>query len=396
MRLRTIGLSLAAAVFAFVTPAQSQENVPGVTEDTIKIGLFAPLSGPLVGFGYDPLYASKMWFDHINEQGGIHGREIETLIADTKCDINEALASVKKFVSVDEVFLLLGGSCTPVVQATQEYITREKVPLVSLNAGADAGAFPPTRYFFAGPVGTQLSSGGAVMQFAIEALDAESVAIMVHDDDSGTFNLEGAEATAEEAGVEVVAVERVAKDAVDLTAPMLNVRAANPDVIVLILYPAPTALAMQQYGAFGMSQPVVTGVQSVTNPAEFAKNVANDAALANFYFGTPLAPQEDLQKWADMYEQAYPDREAGPWVPFGLPSAMAITKALEKAGPDLTREKFVDAMETLEFETGVLAGPSAYGPERRDAFRSMAFVKFDGENLERQEGVYTWDGARSQ
>ena len=393
MKLHRLVLPAIAVLVAAITAAQAQDQ-PGVTNDAIRIGLVAPLSGPLVGFGYDPLYASKMWFDKVNADGGIYGRKIELIIDDSKCEIPVMLALVKRLVSVDKVFLIEGGSCSPVAQAAQEYVTREKVPMITLNAGADAGAFPPTRYFFAGPVGTQLSSGGAVMQFAIKSLGAKSVAILVHDDDSGTANLAAAKATAEKARIAVKSVERVSKKAVDLTAAMLNVRAANPDAIVAILYPAQTALSVQKYGEFAMKQPVITGVQSVTNPAEFAENVGNDAALANFYFGTPLAPDAEIAKWTELYRAAYPDRKPGPWVAFGIPSAMAITIALKKAGPELTREKFIDAMDTLEFESGALAGPSRYAPDRRDGFRSMAFVKFDGKKLTRQEGVFTWAGER--
>ena len=105
---------------------------------------------------------------------------------------------------------------------------------------------------------------------------------------------------------------------------------------------------------------------------------------------------DKLQKWADMYKTAYPTRQPGPWISFGIPSAMAITMALDKAGPDLTRESFIDAMETLNFESGALAGPTAYGKDRHDGFRSMAFNKFDGEAVTRVPGIYTWDGSISQ
>jgi branched-chain amino acid transport system substrate-binding protein len=48
---------------------------PGLTDNEIVIGLFGPLSGPLVGFGLDPVNAAKMWYDDINKKGGIHGRK---------------------------------------------------------------------------------------------------------------------------------------------------------------------------------------------------------------------------------------------------------------------------------------------------------------------------------
>ena len=52
------------------------------------------------------------------------------------------------------------------------------------------------------------------------------------------------------------------------------------------------------------------------------------------------------QKWLALYKQYYPDRKPGAFMTYGLPSAMAVTRALEKAGRDVTRESFIDALET--------------------------------------------------
>jgi branched-chain amino acid transport system substrate-binding protein len=129
--------------------------------------------------------------------------------------------------------------------------------------------------------------------------------------------------------------------------------------------------------------------------AVFARNVGNDAALVNFYYGSPLNDLTDgpkQQKWIKLYKQYYPDRTPGAFMTYGLPSAMAITRALEKAGRDLTREKFVSAMETLDFDTEVLAGPIAFSPTRRDGHRASIFIKFDGKTHTQMPGSYEWNG----
>ena len=161
-------------------------------------------------------------------------------------------------------------------------------------------------------------------------------------------------------------------------------------------YPAPAVLIAQKYAEYGMTKiPLVQAVQGVPIPAVFAKNVGNDAALVNFYYGSPLNDLTDgpkQQKWIQLYKQYYPDRTPGAFMTYGLPSAMAITMALEKVGKDLTREKFVDAMETLNFDTGVLAGPIAFAKDRRDGHRASIFIKFDGKAHKLMPGTYFWNG----
>src|SRR5262245_28811480 len=96
-------LGLAAALGLSAGQATAAE--PGLTDTEITIGLFGPLSGPLVGYGVDPVNAAKMWYDDINKKGGIHGRKIKLVIEDDKCTANDLVAVVKKLVTVDNVFM---------------------------------------------------------------------------------------------------------------------------------------------------------------------------------------------------------------------------------------------------------------------------------------------------
>ncbi|MEO6626658.1 MAG: ABC transporter substrate-binding protein, partial [Burkholderiaceae bacterium] len=395
MKLFRRGAAILAAVFAMQAPAALAAEV-GVTDTEITIGVFGPMSGQLAAFGFDPVQAAKMWYEEVNKKGGIHGRKIKVIVEDDKCNPTEVVGIVKKFATVDKTFIANGGSCTAATVAAQEFATREKFPVVMLNAAGDGAVFPPTRYVFGAFGGTQRAVGGTIMEFAIKELKGKKVAYIADDNDFGNANWAVAKAVAERLGAQVVAVERIPPNINDVTAPMLKIRAANPDVIVSTSYPAATVLIAQKYAEFGMTKiPMVVAVQGVPIPAVFAKNVGNDAALVNLYYGSPLNDLTDgpkQQKWITMYKQYYPDRTPGAFMTYGLPSAMAITLAIEKAGRDLTREKFITALESVNFESGVLGGTTAFGPDRRDGYRSSVFIKFDGKTHTLMPGVYTWNG----
>jgi branched-chain amino acid transport system substrate-binding protein len=369
---------------------------PGLTDTEITIGLFGPLSGPLVGYGIDPINAAKMWYDDINKKGGVHGRKIKLVIEDDKCTANDLVAVVKKLVTVDNVFMLHGGSCTAALTAAQEYINREKVPYAMLNAAGDNAVIPPLRYTFGAFHGTQRVYAAALAGYAINELKVKRAAVIVHDDDYGKANLATTQAILEANKVEVVAAERIDPRITDVTAPMLKIRAAKPDVILSGAYPAPAVLIAQKYGEYGMtSVPLMQAVQGIPTPSVFAKNVGNPAALENFYHGwsfTDVGDEAIKKKYADMYKAAYPDREVGPFMITGLPSAIAVAAALEKAGRNLTRESFVAAMESLDIKPEIMAGPLQFSANRRDAMRSGFVVKYDGKTQKMMPGVYTWNG----
>lgn len=369
---------------------------PGVTDDEIVIGMHAPLSGPLVAYGTDPAQMAQMLYEQVNQRGGIHGRKIRVVIEDDKCMANALVAAVKKLVTVDKVFLLHGGSCTAPVTAAQEFITREKVPLVMLVAAGDAGVFPPIRYMFGSFQGTQRVFASALTEFAAKQLKSKRLAIIVHDDEYGNASMRASKAVAERYGMQVVAVERIPLNITDVTAPMLNIRAAKPDAIFNGGYPAPAVLITQKYAEYGMtSTAMLVATQGIPTASVFAKNVGNDAAFQNFYHSwayNDIGDEAVRTKYIGAYRARYPGREPGGFTVVGIPSAVTIIAALEKAGRNLTRERFVEAMESLDLKHEAVAGPIRFGPDRRDAVRDNLIVKFDGKVQKVMPGLYSWNG----
>ena len=182
---RAIVSSLA---FFALHPGIGHAAEPGVTDTEITIGLFAPMSGQLANFGFDPLQAAKMWYEEVNKKGGINGRKIKVIVEDDKCNPTEVVAVVKKLVTVDNVFMLNGGSCTAPAVAAQEFVTREKVPFVMLNAAGDGAVMPPTKYVYGAFGGTQRSVGATLMEFAVKELKGKKIAYFADDNEFGNSN----------------------------------------------------------------------------------------------------------------------------------------------------------------------------------------------------------------
>jgi branched-chain amino acid transport system substrate-binding protein len=396
--MRKIGVVVAATLLA-VGMARTSWAEDGVTDNEITIGVFAPLSGSLANYGTDVVNAAKMMYERANAAGGVNGRKIRFIIEDAKCSPNDANAVAKKLVTVDKVFLLNGGSCTGAASAIQGYVERVGVPHVMLNASGDPALFPPSKHVFGGFGGTQNTVGNAMMKFAIEKLRAKTVSYIATDDDYGLANYAAAKAVADAAGVKIVSYDRIPKQIDDVTPTMLRVLQAKPDVIISASYPQGAVLIAQARGNYGMTQPLIQATQGLSSPALFAKNVGDDSLLKDFYFTDVLIDQPDskaLQPFYDMYRTAYPDRkDIASYMPFGIASSMTVLDGLKRAGRNLTREGFVDALEKTNLDTGVYSGPVEFGKVRRDAVRSNNVLKFDGKTSE-VVGRYNWDGTSAR
>jgi len=122
MRIRVVlaGL-LGLAVGGMALPALA-------AEDTIKIALIEPFSGPVAAVGRDSLEAFEFYVDRINEAGGVlNGRKIEIVAFDNVMNAEKTTQQLRKAIDQDIRFISQGvGSnhALNIVKALQKYNKR--------------------------------------------------------------------------------------------------------------------------------------------------------------------------------------------------------------------------------------------------------------------------------
>lgn len=390
---RHIALGALAMLAASTAAVRAQE--PGVTPTSIKIGMFGPLSGSSMAYGFDVVNAARMYYDKINKDGGINGRKLEIVLEDDRCNANDVVAAVKKLVEQDHVFLLNGGSCSAPVVAAKDYVVRSGVPWVMLNASGDGALYPPQPNIFGALSISQRAMGGSIVEFATRELKGKKLGYINHDDAYGAWNLEAAQFQAKENGA-TLSVESVNPNITDVTAPILKLRAQGADVIIIATYARPAQLILKKAAELNLNKPIVIAVNAIANLKQLVENVGSKDAFRNVYIQELLAakPGSDKLAWVyEMYKKAYPDLAAKPdhpqvYMPYGIAPAMVVVKALQAAGPEPTRAKVIAAIEELNFDSGVMAGPIAFGPKERAGQKASIYFKFDGEAMTPVPGVF--------
>ncbi|MDB5861208.1 MAG: putative transporter, substrate-binding protein [Ramlibacter sp.] len=389
---KSIIAAIAASATTFCAFAQTE---PGLTDKTIKIGMFGPLSGNSMAYGFDVINAAKMYYDKVNKEGGINGRKIELVVEDDRCNANDLLAAVKKLTEQDKVFLLNGGSCSGAVVGAREYVERAQIPLVMLNASGDGALYPPSKYIYGAFSISQRAVGGSMVQFAAEHLKAKKIGYINHDDAYGGWNLEAAEFQSRKIGT-TLQVQSINPNITDVTAPMLKIRAANPDVLIITTYARPVSLLVKKAHELGWTKPIIVAVNGTADLTQLVENVGNKEAFKNVYLQEVMldvAGGPKLQWVYDMYKAYYPELAAKPgypqtYMPYGIPSAMTVVNALKAAGPQPTREKFLTALSKTKFDSKVMAGPIELTETDHAGQKSAIYLKFDGENKTVVPGSY--------
>jgi branched-chain amino acid transport system substrate-binding protein len=360
------GLALLALT---VVPGRAET---GVTNDTIKIGMFAPMTGTSSIFGRYTIGA-QAYYKMINDQGGINGRKIEVILEDDGCNPANAVAATKRLVSQDGVFAIHGGVCTAAVMAVKKELERQNVPFMNLGAAGSSLVDPIAPNLFS-PLPNTTVVGQTLVNFAMSRPDTKRLAIISHPDDWGKSQLDPAvKLLKEKYNIEFVENVTMERGATDLTPQILKLRASKPDVVLSFLYPTETAIFVRSAHKYGLDAPLLGCFGAPYE--DTVRRVDDPEATKNLYIFHALggsADGKEMSKWVDMVRKyGKPDETIGDYDLSGIGGAQVIVEALKKAGPDLTREKFIAALNTLkDFDTGLLSAPISFSPDDHAGVKS--------------------------
>ena len=354
---QSLRTGLAGLVMMGAALQAAQAEVPGVTADTIKIGSFAALTGPGYLYGKLPMNGIEVVFDQVNAAGGINGRKLELVREDDRCDPAAAIGAVKKLIYEDKVFAIIGGGCSNATFAAREALDEAKIPMIVMASVHDGITMPISPTIFSVATTSTIESQ-AQLDFAI-AQGAKRIAVISMRDAWGRARYTPLIEAFQKKGIKPVLDEEMAPDANDATAQVLRLKAANADAVLIVLYPKPAAIFMRDAQKLGF-KPLAVGQTGIADPAAFEDQVGSPGATATFRTismvrYTPEDPAVD--KWRKAIEAKFPGDRLSVFNLFGIGAAQVMVEGLKRAGPDLTREKLVAALNGLkDFQTDVYPG----------------------------------------
>lgn len=382
-------MGLAAGVCLVTGSAAVAQDTTGITKDSIKLGIFGPMTGSAALFG-KAVFGVEAVFKEVNDKGGIHGRKIELVREDTACDPSRGLAAYKKLVSQERVFAMNGGLCSNVMMAIKGEIEKSKVPVVVIGAASPRISDPLVANLFQ-PVATTDEIGKTVIDYAMSRPDTTKIAFVSHSDDWGKSNRDPAVAYLKEKfKLDPVADLTMERGSSDATPQILRLRNSGAQFVVLMMYPAEVAIFMRDAYKYGLKIPVL-GPQSISleDTRDRVGGLAAVRDMAVYYpYAKPLHSPE-MQKWGDLIKKYYPSERVESFSFLGMSGAYALVQALQDAGPDLTREKLITALDNIKnFDSGISSAPVTFSPENHAGIHGGAMAKFRGNDI---VVVKTWE-----
>lgn len=313
----------------------------------IKIGYVAPLSGPAENFGKPNYLAFKDYIDDINAAGGVGGRKIEVVLEDDKCTPDQAVRSVRKLIADSSILAILGLPCSAVAAAMPNIVRGAELAVLSASASGAPAKGAVENMFYVSP--STYNQGRGLIKWAASARGAKRIALLRATDAYGSLSYDGILSYISQMGLELVADEAANRDASDITAQFASIRKANPDVVLLAVYPTTAALYLRQTLRTDFKAPTLAMAA-----AEPVVDLVEPAALANFHTLTAYAaPVGDpkIQSYVDEYLRRHPEYARGslPALTFiGRSEGELLIEAISRVKGELTRSSLRDGFKSIQ------------------------------------------------
>jgi ABC-type branched-subunit amino acid transport system substrate-binding protein len=291
----------------------------------------------------------KGYFDYINAQGGVHGRQIRFIIEDDHYTPSDTSQVVRKLVEQDEIFALVGGLGTATHSAASQFLEENDVPDMFVLTGATKFTDPVVRTRFGGNP-DYITEGKILGQhIAAEYPDAK-LGLILQNDDFGVDGEKGLREGIEGSNIEVLEPQTYEATATDLTAQVQRLKNDGAEVLAIYALPPQGANAVKvAREVLDWNVPiVVTGVDATDIFISLA-GAENAEGVVSLVFAKQIYETDDpaVAEHINIMEQYGQGAPPSNLTLVGQAIAEFMVKVLEDTGPDLTRDSFLDAAENL-------------------------------------------------
>ena len=338
------------------------------------------MSGPAAYLGKLCTATLGIWKMYVNKKlGGINGRQVDFVVEDNKYDPVLTKTAFTKLVNQHKVFAILTVYGSSPCTAILEDIKKEKIPVVPTVASVQTMFDPPNRYLFWYAANGQ-DEGILFVDYVVNDMKVKKpkLGVIYQEDEWGKDGRKGVEMACKKYGLnaEYAPYKRGSKN---LSTQVMKMKAKGVTHCFFVGYAPVYAGLLKEAHKVGW-KPTFFGDYVSVDPRTF---IAGDLADGQYHIfawglrsegGKGWKQMEALFKAAGAEKLLHVPLMPAIWVPL-----MLTTKALQDCGKDLTREKFVTALEKIQdFDTGGM-GKIQYGPNSRKGTHTYRILKAEAK-----------------
>ena len=363
------------ALFASALSLIGLTSCKSSSEDTIKVGEFASLTGKEATFGISSHEGTLLAIEQANAAGGVLGKKLELLTEDNQTKAGEPANAVNKLISKDGVVAILGEVASSRSLEAAPICQQNQIPMIS-PASTNPSVTKEGDYIFR-VCFTDTFQGAALANFASGTLKAKKVAILtdVKSDYSKGLAKNFKSRFATNGGQVGIELDFNGGDK-DFKGQLTAIKSDVPDAIFLPGYYNDVALICIQAKQLGMNIPIFGGDGW---ESESLLTIGKDA-MEGHYFSTHCSPEQgtpEMVSFVESYKKRFNGKVPDAMAVLGYDSAMVLVDAMKRANSSQS-----SALRNAIAATKDFAGASGNITlnSERDALKALVFIQIkDGK-----------------
>ena len=258
-------------------------------QDTIKIGVIQPLSGPVAASGNYVRMGAEIARDWINGRGGVLGKQVQLLIEDNKSDPKEAATAAEKLIVKDKVPVIVGAWGSSMTLAAMPKLEEYGVPMVVETSSAATVTKRGNPWIFRISPPSEMEALG--LERYLKDLGVKKADFLAVNTDWGRGAVGAFGDILKKSGAGVGLAEFMEQSATDMNAQITKVKAGDADTLFVTTAVEQITLVLRQAQEQRLTRKIVTTGGS-SSPSQLIKQ-AGPAAEGTYHilFFLPWFPE---------------------------------------------------------------------------------------------------------
>jgi branched-chain amino acid transport system substrate-binding protein len=340
-------MKLKFAVFAFAFAGAALAQTQGVSKNEIVLGTAQDMSGPAVPFSKPAVNGMNMRIEEINAQGGIHGRKMRMVVEDHGYDPKKAVLAANKLTQKDKIFAIIGPLGTPTNLAAMPIYFEKNVPhLFPLSAAREM--YEPLHKLKYSTAATYFEQIRVGIKRLVKEKGYKRVCALYQDDDFGIEIMRGGEQALKELGMTYTERTTYKRAATEFSSQVQKMQGAGCEIIAL------GTIIRETIGVIGTARKLGYNPDFLGTTAAYLDlihKLGGPAMNGLYTMGTmnyPYAddPSKNVRDWYQAYKTKFKE-DPNLSAVYGYQFITLFATAAEKAGPNLTVDSLVKALDSL-------------------------------------------------
>lgn len=320
-------------------------NSETVREDSVLFGQSAALTGVAKHLGINMRAGILAAFNEINEKGGVYGRKLKLVSLDDSYEPELAVKNTRTLINKHKVFALIGAVGTPTSKAIAPIISEVSIPYIGPFTGAEFLRDASQKNVI-NIRASYYQEVHHIVERLLTDLKIKKISILYQDDSYGRAGLKGLEMALEKKNMKITSKGLYMRNTTAVKVALLDIMTKQPEAVLIVGAYRPAAAFIKLAETINFN-PLFLSLSFVGTDALY-KELKNHSSPVVITQVVPF-PSDTKSSLVAHYQKAIKKDFNFVSLEAYLVGKFTIM-ALQKAGPKLTRSKFLKVIrQTKKF-----------------------------------------------